>query len=88
MFLTCFRSRAHDKALTALVQDARADVLILFGDRDEFTGIESYERWATQLKGSGGERVQVTCVKGASHFWRQGTSAEMLQVIGQWLDRS
>ena len=88
MFLTCFCSGAHDRALNSLVQDPHADVLLLFGDRDEFTAIEKYETWAAKLKETGGYRVQVSCVKGAGHFWSQRTSAEMLRNIGQWLSYS
>ncbi|KAI5119111.1 hypothetical protein M0805_007858 [Coniferiporia weirii] len=89
-FLTCFRSRAYDQALTALLENPNADVLVLFGDSDEFTGIESYERWAAQLKqGTGGEgsRLRVDCVQGATHFWGRDESEEMLTIVGHWLDR-
>lgn len=86
MFLTFFRSRIHDQALTSLVRDPRADVLLLYGDRDKFTGRESYRTWAKRLQSEGHERVQVSCIEGATHFWREKSSVEMLQIIENWLD--
>jgi hypothetical protein len=63
---------------------------LLFGDHDEFTSYQKYERWCKTLVEEGKanesdntrERFRSVCIEGESHFWRGG---EMLEAIERWL---
>jgi len=92
--LTLFHSRSYAETLKALLQNPRSNVLILYGDRDEFTGIGSYEAWTEELRrdagqgtGDAGGRLQVGFVKGATHFWERSKARIMQQIVEQWLDK-
>ena len=92
--LTLFHSRTYAGTLGTLVKNPRSDVLLLYGDRDEFTGFSSYETWVKELQGISGHdpsdmnsTVQVGYVKGATHFWEHSKAQIMLKVVEEWLDR-
>lgn len=91
--LTLFHSRSYAETLKALVQNPRSNVLILYGDRDEFTGTDSYDAWVKELQrdvgrctGDTGGRLQVGFVEGATHFWEHRKAQIMQQIVEQWLD--
>lgn len=91
--LTLFHSRSYAETLKALVQNPRSNVLILYGDSDEFSGIGSYEAWVKELQrdagqgtGDTGGRLQVGFVEGATHFWEPRKARIMQQIVEQWLD--
>lgn len=91
--LTLFHSRSYAETLKALVQNPRSNVLILYGDRDEFTGIGNYETWVEKLQrdagqgtGGVGGRLQVGFVEGATHFWEPRKARIMQDIVEQWLD--
>ncbi|KAL5503917.1 hypothetical protein ACEPAH_7989 [Sanghuangporus vaninii] len=100
-WLTLFRSKSYDEALNTLARDPKGRILIIYGDRDEFTGVESYREWSDKLEILGKEdlnvnsnrnasagRVRVSCIEGGSHFWAQNPNVaeEMLNVVQRWLD--
>ncbi|KAL5525994.1 hypothetical protein ACEPAG_7332 [Sanghuangporus baumii] len=98
-WLTLFRSKFYDEALNTLARDPKAHILIIYGDRDDFTRVESYREWSDKLEILGKEglnddrnasagRVSVSSIEGGSHFWAQdrNTAEEMLNVVQRWLD--
>lgn len=76
-----FHSSSYSKALETLVEHPESNVLVIFGDRDEFTSQYKYETWASGLKGN----VKVVQVKDASHFWSGQSGRELGEVVGKWL---
>ncbi|KAL6301357.1 alpha/beta-hydrolase [Sparassis latifolia] len=90
-WLTAFRGKAYTSALQALIQDPHSNVLILFGDDDEFTDSESYETWSKSLlevSGANGveRRLKVVKIDGATHFWREGDAARrLMDIVEKWL---
>ena len=92
--LTLFHSRTYAETLGTLVKNPRSNVLLLYGDRDEFTSINSYETWVKELQDLAGQdpssmtnTVQVGHVKGATHFWEHSKAQIMLKFVEEWLDR-
>lgn len=87
--LTFFHSSAHANALESLLHDANSNILVLFGDQDEFTTIESYTAWIAQLEKYSGDpnRLKVQRIDGGTHFWLQDKAEAMLQAVGQWLQK-
>ena len=80
-WLTLFNSSLYSKALEALVQHADSNVLIIFGDRDEFTSQSNYATWASGLKGN----VKVVEVKDASHFWGGHSGQELREIVTNYV---
>ncbi|KZV64872.1 alpha/beta-hydrolase, partial [Peniophora sp. CONT] len=76
-WLTMFNGRTYQQRLEELVRRPDSRVLFVFGDRDEFTGVSSYEKWLAALQdlpsvdaaAPNGSRLKVVRVDGASHFW-------------------
>ncbi|KAJ3819692.1 Alpha/Beta hydrolase protein [Lentinula raphanica] len=48
-YLTLFHSSTYASKLRELVQNTNSNVLIIYGDQDEFTSGKSYEGWAQEL---------------------------------------
>ncbi|KAG9076685.1 hypothetical protein FS749_011502 [Ceratobasidium sp. UAMH 11750] len=78
--------------LRQLVQDARANVLIMYGDRDQFTAINKYSAWAAGFQSADSEAATgvaanavVKMVPGADHFWRGPFNRHMKATIMDWL---
>ena len=80
-WLTLFHSSSYSKALEALVQHPDSNVLIIFGDRDEFTSQSNYTTWASDLKGN----VKIVEIKDASHFWGGRSGRELGEIVNKWL---
>ena len=84
--LTLFSSNSYARRLSDLIQDSEARVLVLFGDRDEFTSVQNYDTWAALLRETARDGVlQVTCIEDATHFWRPRTMEAMHSVVNKWL---
>ncbi|KAJ3996522.1 Alpha/Beta hydrolase protein [Lentinula boryana] len=49
-YLTLFHSPTYTSKLRDLLRSERSNVLVVYGDRDEFTSVERYERWGKELK--------------------------------------
>lgn len=48
-YLTLFRSSTYASKLQELIRSQDSNVLIIYGDQDEFTSAKSYEGWAKEL---------------------------------------
>ncbi|KAG8748103.1 hypothetical protein FRC10_008836 [Ceratobasidium sp. 414] len=86
--LTFFHASTYREKLRQLVQDGRARVLIMYGDRDQFTAIDKYSAWAAGFQSTEGEAgggVVVKMVSGADHFWRGPFNRQMKATIMDWL---
>jgi hypothetical protein len=87
--LTLFHTRKYATALSGLIHSRAVDVLIIYGDKDEFTGAPEYDTWSEELKkdaaGDGTVRLYVVKIGGGSHFWRGREGKEMTNAIRQWL---
>ncbi|KAF5326980.1 hypothetical protein D9619_004816 [Psilocybe cf. subviscida] len=81
-WLTLFNSSSYTTALRQLVEDPNSNVLLIFGDQDEFTSISSYKSWASELEGPNARVVEI---KSASHFWRGRSALQLESAILDWL---
>lgn len=80
-WLTLFHSSSYTSALEALLKHSNSNVLVMFGDKDEFTSISSYQKWASGLNGN----VEVLEVENASHFWRGRSARQLAAAVRNWL---
>ncbi|TFK40019.1 Alpha/Beta hydrolase protein [Crucibulum laeve] len=85
-WLILFRTSYYAKKLEELVCNASSNVLVLFGDHDEFTSVSKYKAWAHELQGYSGADKSLTVVEvpGGSHFWRRA-GQELGGELEQWL---
>jgi alpha/beta superfamily hydrolase len=77
-----FHTNTYTAKLKELISNADSNVLIIYGDRDEFTSIEKYKAWREELVSKVGGHLKVVEVPGASHFWER---RELKQVVMEWL---
>ncbi|KAI0775105.1 alpha/beta-hydrolase [Trametes elegans] len=93
-WLTAFHTHRYEKALQDLVNDPRSNVLIIYGDNDNFTTVESYDAWARglqDLRPAGGERaargkLESVKIENASHFWGERDAIRRLvEVLHDWV---
>ncbi|KAI0925587.1 hypothetical protein AcW1_007991 [Taiwanofungus camphoratus] len=89
-WLTAFHGKAYTKALITLINNNRSNVLLLYGDCDEFTPAESYDAWAHKLvqETEGGQqgRLKIVKIDSGTHFWRESDCARrLIETIEQWL---
>lgn len=83
-----FHTKVYSSALTCLLRDDRARLLIVHGDRDDFTSHSQYDAWTESLKTTEDVRAQLTIasVAGAGHFWHTGASRAALRAtLDNWL---
>ncbi|KDR76343.1 hypothetical protein GALMADRAFT_247740 [Galerina marginata CBS 339.88] len=81
-FLTLFNSSSYSKALQELIRHPQSNVLIVFGDRDEFTSQSKYKSWTSDLQG---DNVEIHEVENASHFWHGPSARELARIVERWL---
>jgi len=87
-FLTAFNSSAYNDKLQALVRDPHSNVLIIYGDCDEFTGDTRYATWIGELqKQRNTVNLQVARVEGANHFWVGRSIEDLSQIIAEWVPK-
>ncbi|RPD60193.1 alpha/beta-hydrolase [Lentinus tigrinus ALCF2SS1-7] len=97
-WLTAFHGSHYTNALKSLLHDSRSNVLIIHGDDDNFTSVDAYDAWVTNLQkdrealSSSEQAVQspgkleVMKVEGASHFWREEDAVgRLLDIVRSWL---
>ncbi|KAH9944820.1 Alpha/Beta hydrolase protein [Amylocystis lapponica] len=88
-WLTAFQGKTYTATLRALIKSRDAHVLVLYGDQDEFTPVESYDVWAATLQDEANDAegsLQVVKVEGGTHFWRAPAQAErIVEEIVQWV---
>jgi len=83
--LTLFNSTPYRTALQTLAQNSASDVLAIYGDTDNFSGVNQFDKWADELKKEPKGKMQVEKVEGADHFW--GGAGERLEdIVGKWLE--
>ncbi|KAI9011945.1 Alpha/Beta hydrolase protein [Phycomyces nitens] len=76
-----FRTQAT-KLLDHYKQTTQGGVLVIYGDRDQFTSSKSYERW---LEGRTGGHVRAEMVKGADHLWFDYEQL-LVTIVDKWLN--
>lgn len=84
--MTLFHTNTYIAKLRELVREPRANVLVVFGDHDEFTSASNYETWGRELEhGSERGNLRVISVPNGSHFWRGQSGQVLEEVIQEWL---
>ncbi|KAJ7494629.1 Alpha/Beta hydrolase protein [Mycena galericulata] len=83
-WLTLFKSR-YEETLKELLRNPAANVLVVFGDEDEFTSVASYRTWRGALEGTAAGKLQCAEVRGGTHFWRDSDGDELVAIVSQWL---
>lgn len=81
-WLTMFNSSSYNSALRNLVEHPESNVLVIFGDQDEFTSIAKYRVWASEL---GGSNLEIREISNASHFWHGRSGRELQGIVSRWL---
>ena len=86
-WLTAFHGGTYSSTLADLVRSRDARVLILYGDHDDFTGVDAYDAWAQSLtQVAAPDALRVVKVDGATHFWRErGPRAVLVDTVDKWL---
>ncbi|KAI0749660.1 alpha/beta-hydrolase [Daedaleopsis nitida] len=100
-WLTAFHGHRYTTALRSLRSDPRSNLLVIYGDDDNFTSVAAYDVWVTTLqdddRGACSEsstdtsstsrgKLEVVKVEGASHFWREEDAVNRLfDVVRGWL---
>ncbi|KAF9514623.1 hypothetical protein BS47DRAFT_1342959, partial [Hydnum rufescens UP504] len=97
--LTFFHSDRYTKAVLDLLSSPYADVLVLYGDTDQFTKISKYDAWVSKLRqAAGGDtpgeasspprgRLTTQVFHDTDHFWDGGQKREMWGFLAIWLDQ-
>ena len=99
-WLTAFHGHRYTTALHSLIHDPRSNVLIVYGDDDNFTSEAAYDAWVATLQsgktnpGASEQgntaadhgKLEIVKITGASHFWREETAVHrLLEVVRAWL---
>ncbi|KAJ6577170.1 Alpha/Beta hydrolase protein [Mycena capillaripes] len=82
--LTLFKSR-YEEALKELLRDPAANVLVLFGDGDQFTSVAAYRTWRGVLETGPVGKLKCVEVESGTHFWRDEDEDELVRSVSQWL---
>ncbi|KZT51383.1 hypothetical protein CALCODRAFT_487963, partial [Calocera cornea HHB12733] len=89
-WLTLFSSRTYTSALLALCHATAGDVLAVYGDRDNFSGVAALDKWAGELRAAAAEggsaRVRTELVRGADHFWGGEVGERLAGIVDEWLE--
>lgn len=80
-WLTLFHSSSYTAALEKLLGHADSNVLVVFGNNDDFTSHSNYRNWVSSLTGN----FEVVEVENASHFWRGRSAQELVTAVSNWL---
>lgn len=94
--VTCFHSTPFTKALQNLVTHPKSDVLILYGENDQFTKAAKYEGWVKTLETAaakvgcgrrtgGTGKVAVQTLQNGDHFWQGPIMRDLRKSIAEWL---
>ncbi|KAF9267631.1 alpha/beta-hydrolase [Marasmius fiardii PR-910] len=85
-WLTLFQTSTYARKLKDLLSNPSARVLVIFGDRDEFTSKASYSTWEAELRANSEQgQLQLECIDGASHFWGDSSARQLRDKIEMWL---
>ncbi len=85
-FLTPFRSRSFIESIKDVLSDnsSTPTVLVIYGDQDNFTSVDNYEKWLKELEGEEAKTsssLKVVKVEGGSHFWSTTHLQTLLQEV-------
>lgn len=84
-WLTLFSSRYKEK-LNKLLHNPAANVLVVFGDRDEFTSAASYRAWRGGLEAEKiAGKLECVEVEGGTHFWRDADADALVEIVSRSL---
>lgn len=83
-FLTLFHGGTYTDHLNKLISDPRSNVLIVYGDQDEFTAVETYEGWVAELRTNDRE-FRAELVQGATHFWTSRSGQRLREIVKSWV---
>ncbi|THV03172.1 alpha/beta-hydrolase [Dendrothele bispora CBS 962.96] len=81
-WLTMFHSSTYASRLKSLVNQPESHVLVIHGDRDEFTSQATYEKWVPEVQSP---QTLILQVQGGSHFWRREDGDRLIEKIQAWL---
>jgi len=82
-WLTLFKSR-YEETVKELLRNPAANVLVVFGDCDEFTSVATYRTWTGMLEEVATGKLK--CVEiGGTHFWRDSDGDELVEIVAKWL---
>lgn len=87
--MTLFHGNTYAEKVKELIQNPSSDILVVFGDQDEFTGSSNYRQWQIELEElaevENRGQLKVVMVEGATHFWTGSARQNLLQEVGKWL---
>ncbi|KAJ7363915.1 Alpha/Beta hydrolase protein [Mycena albidolilacea] len=83
-WLTFFKSR-YAEALNELLRNPASNVLIAWGDHDQFTSAAAYRTWKSMLETGPVAQLKCVEVKGGSHFWRDDDGDELVELVSGWV---
>lgn len=86
--LTIFNGSAYESGLKQLLQEVDSNVLVLYGDQDQFTSLRNYEQWTASLKGIAKGQFLAHMVANTDHFWKDTGGEQLCLVISQWLNKT
>jgi len=84
--ITFFNSGTFETALHTLIQEPKSSLLVLYGDKDQFTSLHRYERWVEKLNNEARGQLSTVQVESGDHFWHGRAGEEMCSAVGHWLD--
>jgi pimeloyl-ACP methyl ester carboxylesterase len=83
-----FHTGIYSLALRDILCNPDARLLLIYGDKDEFTSKSKYEEWVDTLRRTDGlkAKLNVIPVMDASHFWQSdGARTALQQAIDSWI---
>ncbi|KAJ6494722.1 Alpha/Beta hydrolase protein [Mycena vitilis] len=83
-WLTLFRSR-YEEALKELLANPASNVLVLFGDWDQFTSAAAYRTWRARLETGPVGKLKCVEVKEGTHFWRDSDGDTLAETVSEWI---
>lgn len=83
-WLTLFNTNTYAAKLKELIEHPDSNVIIIYGDRDEFTDVGSYRAWREKVLEGYVRKARVVDMAG-DHFWRGPRGQEMTQIVEGWL---
>lgn len=76
-----FNGGTYQSQLEKLVAERESNVLVIYGNEDEFTSISKYRAWSEKLE----RGATIVEIANGTHFWRGKAGDEMQQTVIGWL---
>jgi alpha/beta superfamily hydrolase len=83
-----FHTDTYASALHDLMCNPESRLLIIYGDKDEFTSKSKYDDWVDACRRTDGlkAKLDVVRVTDANHFWQSHDARSALeQAVNSWL---